>query len=224
MDNKTPSDFSSHDEWLSYVRENIPAAGQPYVLACGRTELFKRFYELRKQAFPIELALELERIQALRDPQRTSELEFLNQRIFASLTEFLFTQVQPKVVAADAAVPASPRKQVQELLDYLANKNPYFALWTGYKNGIEGDFDAAGWEDYLREELGPESQDDITFTRGMVELDKLLIYFRDRNLPLPRYFFERCWLLHYLRGPERMLQTRAVLDTLTAEIAACAFV
>ncbi|HEY0308150.1 MAG TPA: hypothetical protein VGB94_08315 [Acidobacteriaceae bacterium] len=221
MDNKTPSSFSSHDEWLSYVRENIPAAGQPYALAYGRTELFKSFYELRKQAFPIEFTQELKSIHALHDPERTNRLESLNQRIFASLTAFLLTQAQPEVVTADAALPVSPREQVQELLDYLTSRNPYFALWTGYKNGIEGDFDAAGWEKHLCEKLGPESQDDIAFTRSMVELDKLLLYCRDRNLLLPRYFFERCWFLHCLRGRERMLQTRAVLDTLTAEIAAC---
>ncbi len=55
----------------------------------------------------------------------------------------------------------------------------------------------------------------------MADLDKLLLYFRDRNLPLPRYFFERAWFLHYLRGPERMLQTRALLNTLATETGEC---
>ena len=37
----------------------------------------------------------------------------------------------------------------------------------------------------------------------------------------PGLSFERIWFLHSLRGPERMLQTHAVLGMLTAELAAC---
>lgn len=55
----------------------------------------------------------------------------------------------------------------------------------------------------------------------MVELDKLLNFFRDRDQALPRFTFERVWFLHYLHEPERMLQTRAVLTMLMAEIGAC---
>jgi hypothetical protein len=55
----------------------------------------------------------------------------------------------------------------------------------------------------------------------MVELDKLLSLFHDGNRVLPGLIFERIWFLHSLRGPERMLQTRAVLGMLTAELAAC---
>ncbi|MGB0124392.1 MAG: hypothetical protein WA419_16655 [Silvibacterium sp.] len=222
MKDKTPSDFHNHDEWLSYVRENIPVTGQPYALACGRTELFRSFCALREQTFPTEFAVELERLRALREPERTNKVESLNQRILASLTEFLFDKAQAKANVADAIIPISPAKQVQHLLDHLTEKNPYFALWTVFKSGIGGNFDAQGWEDYLRGGFGPESEDDIAFTYAMVELDKLLLYFLDRNLPLPKYFFERCWFLHYLRGPERMLQTRALLNTLTAETEACA--
>ena len=221
MDNKAPADFSSHDEWLSYVREQVPAAVRPYVLACGRTELFKRFYAVRKQKFPAEFALELERIQELFDPERTSALESLNNRIFARLTEFLFNQVQPGLAKSEAIVSASPQEQVQELVEHLSKKNPYFALWSGYKNNYAASLDAESWNEYLCRELGMESGDEVAFARAMAELDKLLGYFRDRNLALPRYSFERTWFLHYLCEPERMLQTRALLSTLTAEIEAC---
>ena len=50
---------------------------------------------------------------------------------------------------------------------------------------------------------------------------RLLTLFHDDNLPLPRLAFERIWFLHYLRGPERMAQTCAVLGTLMAELGAC---
>ena len=55
----------------------------------------------------------------------------------------------------------------------------------------------------------------------MAELDKLLIFFHDKNWALPGLAFERIWFLYSLRGPERMLQTRAALGMLTAELAAC---
>jgi hypothetical protein len=222
MDKKTPSNFNNHDEWLSYVRDNIPVPDRAYALACGRTELFKNFYGVRKQAFPVEFTTEVERIQQLHDPERTNELESLNERIFARLTELLFNQAQPRIVEAEAAVPTSPREQVAELVDHLAKKNPYFALWLGYEEATDGNSDAGAWEEYLRRELGPDSKDDISFTRAMVELGKLLRYFRDKNLSLPKYFFERTWFLHYLKEPERALQTRALLGTLAAEIEACA--
>jgi hypothetical protein len=221
MDNKTPADFSNHSEWISYVRDHVPTAGQAYALACGRTELFKSFYAVREQAFPTWFAKELERIRTLCDPARTNALDSLNERIFTSLTEFLFNEAQPEASEAEAVAPASPREQVLELLDQLAKKNPYFALWTVYKKGVNDHSIADEWDDYLLQEIGTESSEEVVFTRAMVELDKLLSFFHDSNRALPRHFYERTWFLHYLREPERMLQTRSLLNTLTAEIAAC---
>jgi hypothetical protein len=222
MDTKSPADFANYDEWISYVRENVPAAEQSYTLASGRAELFKSFYQVRQRTFPVEFVHQLERLQTLREPERTNELQSLNQRIFANLTEFLFDLVRSKAAVADAVIPASSSTRTQHLLDHLTEKNPSFALWTAYKNIMKANFDAQAWEDYLREELGPERSEDVAFTGAMGELDGLLLYFRDRNLPLPRYFFERCCFLHSLRGPERMLQTRSLLNTLVAEIEVCA--
>lgn len=222
MDTKTPSDFGNHDEWLAHVRENVPAAGQYYALACGRTALFKSFYEVRRQSFPVEFTEELEQLKALCEPERTIQLESLNQRIFTSLTELMFNRTQTKGEEVEAVALPSPREQIQTLLNHLVQKNPYFSLWTAYKNRQEGNPNADDWEHYLREELGPESEDDIAFSRAMGDLDKLLLHFLDRDLSLPKYFFERCWFLDYLRGPERMLQTRALLNTLTGEMEACA--
>jgi hypothetical protein len=55
----------------------------------------------------------------------------------------------------------------------------------------------------------------------MAELDKLLTLFHHENRELPSLSFERIWFLHSLCGPERMLQTSAVLGMLTAELATC---
>ena len=220
MSNMLPSNFSNHEEWISYVRDHVPVAERAYALACGRTELFKSFYEVRKRAFPVEFEQNLARIRILPEPKRTVDLESLNEHIFASLTDFLFNEAQSNAVEAAAVAPPPPREQVRELLDHLTQKNPYFAVWVVFKSGAENS-DTESWEDYLGRELGTEGRDEVAFTRAMAELDKLLLYFHDRDLPLPRHFFERAWFLHYLRGPERMLQTRALLNTLTAETGAC---
>ena len=220
MSNMLPSNFHNHEEWISYVRDHVPVAERAYALACGRTELFKSFYEVRKRAFPVEFEQNLARIRILPEPKRTVDLEFLNEHIFASLTEFLFNEAQSNAVEAAAVAPPPPREQVRELLDHLTQKNPYFAVWVVFKSGAENS-DTESWEDYLGRELGTEGRDEVAFTRAMAELDKLLLYFHDRDLPLPQHFFERAWFLHYLRGPERMLQTRALLNTLTAETGAC---
>jgi hypothetical protein len=215
------TDFDNQDEWISYVRDFVPVVEREYVLACGRTELFKSFYEVRRHEFPAEYTQELGRIQPLSEPYRTDSLERLNERIFAGLTELLFQKPQPKEFESAALAPVSPKQQVQELLNHLAEKNPYFALWVDYKRGLAENSDTNDWDIYLWQELGSEDEDGISFTKAMADLDKLLLYYRDRNVPLPRYFFERAWFLHYLRGPERMLQTRAVLNTLATETGEC---
>jgi hypothetical protein len=53
-------------------------------------------------------------------------------------------------------------------------------------------------------------------------LGKFLALFRDRNLALPPLYFERISFLHHLRGPERNLQARAVVQGLLEVIASCA--
>lgn len=221
MTRRTPSDFRNHDDWLTHVRCEIPTPEQPYALAVGRLDLFRAFYRMQGLPFPVQFAKELKRIETLLDPGRTVALEALNDAIFRALTMHLFNRAQPITSIDERQTPASPRKQIQELLSHLAQKNPYFVLWSGYKSGATDRSVAEEWDDYLAQELGPHCVEEIDFTRSMVELDRLLTQFHDYNLPLPRLVFERIWFLHYLRGPERMAQTRAVLGTLMAELGAC---
>jgi hypothetical protein len=222
MNDKTPFDFSTHGDWLAYVRENVPAAGQSYALACGRTELFKSFYKVRKETFPVEFAMDLEHVETFRDPERTARLEALNDRILAALSELLFKQARPDVSRADPTPSASPRECVQELLDHLAMKNPHFPFWTAHKEADEAALNSTELDIDRQPELDSKNESDIAFTLAMRELEQLLRYFCDRNLSLPKYMFERSWFLHLLHEPERMLQTHALLNTLTAEIEACA--
>lgn len=221
MNDKTPFDFSTHGDWLAYVRDNVPAAGQAYALARGRTELFKSFYKVRKEIFPVEFTMDLERIEMLPDPERTARLEALNDRILVALSELLFKQALPKVAQTAPTPSTSPCERVQELLDHLALKNPHFQFWKAHREAHEVAVNSRVLDIDLQSELDSKSEADIAFTLAMRELDQLLLYFRDRNLSLPKYMFERSWFLHLLHEPERMLQTRALLNTLTAEIEAC---
>lgn len=218
---KTPSSFNSHDEWLEHVRREIPISEQGYALAYGRMELFRTFYRVRAVPFPTQFTVEFERIENLHDPERTVALESLNDTVFRNLTRQLFNCALPTISEGKRQLPATPREQIEELLSHLARKNPYFALWTVYKTGVSDLSVAEEWEEYLLQELGNQSVDELDFTRAMVELDKLLNHFHDENRALPCLAFERIWFLHYLRGPERLAQTRAVLGMLTAELGAC---
>lgn len=221
MIRKGPSNFGNHDDWLAHVRTEIPMPEQLYALAVGRMELFRRFYRMQGLSFPTQFTEELQRIETMHDPERALASETLNDAIFRSLTMHLFNRVRSITSIDDRKAPDSPRKEIEELFSHLAQKNRYFALWTVYKRGVSDRSVAEEWDEYLSQELGTQSQDAIAFARAMVELDRLLTLFQDDNLSLPRLAFERIWFLHYLRGCERMAQTRAVLGTLMAELSAC---
>jgi hypothetical protein len=221
MTTVTPANFNSHDEWLAYVRSEIPSAEQPYERVMGRTELFRSFYRIRQLEFPSQFVEELERLHKLHDPGRTAALEALNDTIFRSLTKHLFECARPTNAGNDVKEPVSPQAQIDQLLFHLAQRNPYFARWIEYKNDVGDHEIVEKWGEYLLQTLGAESADEVGFAHAMVELDKLLGIFRDRNLALPSLGFERIWFLHFLRGPERMAHTRAILGMLTAELAPC---
>ena len=169
----------------------------------------------------VPFATELERIDETHEPERTAALETLNKAILANLTQLLADQSTPSLSASDPLAPRSSHEQIHQLRSHLAQKNPYFALWTAYKNSEREQLIIEDWHQFLLQQLGPECIEEIEFTRAMAELDKLLTLFHHGNRVLPGLSFERIWFLHSLRGPERMLQTRAVLGMLTSELTAC---
>jgi hypothetical protein len=215
---KLPTDFSDPKEWRAYVRATVQPEDVEFTLAYGRTTLFLRFYEVRGERFPEEFRAELTRIDGLSDPARTESLVTLNDRILAAMTQLLV--ISPASSAFDEA--GTPRELIGNLLDNLARNNPCFALWTHYSKFVQQQPDASCWEDYVANECEDGAESEIEFTLLMGDLGKLLALFRDRNLALPPLYFERIAFLHHLRGPERNLQARAVVQGLLEVIASCA--
>ena len=218
---KTRFDFDGQEDWLAHILRQRPVPERAYALASGRMELFRSFYRMQGLPFPAQFVKDLERIQMLHTPERTAELESLNDVVLRSLTKQLFNRARPTISERDPQLPTGPREQIGRLLNHLAQKNPYFALWVAYKRSISDHSIAEDWDEYLLQKHGTESTEDIAFALAMAEVDRILGIFRDQNRALPSLSFERIWFLHYLRGPERMAQTRAVLGMLTAELTVC---
>jgi len=173
---------------------------------------------VRGERFPEEFRAELSRIVGLSDPARTESLVALNDRILATMTQLLVTP------AASSAGGESeyPQELIGNLLDNLARNNPCFALWAHYSKCVQQQPDSPCWEEYVANECADGVEGEIEFTLLMGDLGKLLALFRDRNLALPLLYFERIAFLHHLRGPERNLQARAVVQGLLEVIASCA--
>jgi hypothetical protein len=215
---KLPTDFFDPKEWRAYVRATVPPEDVDFTLAYGRTTLLLRFYEVRGERFPEEFRAELTRIDGLSDPARTEFLVALNDRILATMTQLLLT---PAASCAGNEA-GTPRDLNDRLLDSLARNNPCFALWTHYSKFVQQQPDAPCWEQYVANECADGIEGEIEFTLLMGDLGKLLALFRDRNLALPKLYSERILFLHHLRGPERNLQARAVVQGLSEVIASCA--
>jgi hypothetical protein len=165
----------------------------------------------------------LNRIEGLRDPERTESLVALNGRIFAAMTQLIQRPAEAANHKARLnAAPAIPRGSVEDLLDYLAKKNPNYALWSHYTKQVQQDPDAPSWEEFVEKEFDGADGDEVEFTLLMGQLGKLLLHYRDRNAALPPLYFERIWFLHLLRGAEQNLQARAVVQGLAEAIRSCA--
>jgi hypothetical protein len=220
---KSPIDFADAKDWRAYIRETVPPDEVDYTLAFGRTTMFIRFYEGRGLSFPEEFYAELNRIEEIRDPERTALLDALNSRIFAAMTQLLLgTSEAANAATVASAEPTSPREAAETLLDYLAKKNASFALWTHYAKQIHQTPDAPTWEEFVAMEFNGADDPEAEFTLLMGQLAKILVIFRDRNLVLPALHLERIQFLHHLHGPERNLQARAIVLSLLEVIAPCA--
>jgi hypothetical protein len=221
---KSPVDFLNNEAWRTYVRQNVPQADVDYVLARGRTTLFVKFYETRKQPFPDSFQTELLAIEHLSEPERTATLETLNNRILADMGQFLFTAAPPKPGKGENVFPTTPSEIAEDLLAHLRKRNPYFAIWAHYIEDIEGTDDAITWEEFAARELGQDSGDELMFTLRMGELGKLLHRYGDGELVLPPHAFYQIWFLHNVKEKERNLQARVLVQQLLEAMTLCASV
>jgi hypothetical protein len=220
---KSPTDFADPKDWRAYIRETVPPDEVDYTLAFGRTTLFIRFYEGRGLSFPDEFRTELNRIEDICEPERTALLEALNGRILAAMTQLLIgTSEAANSTTVASAWPTSPRETVEAQLGYLAKKNASFALWIHYTKQIQQTPDAPTWEEFVAKEFNGADDSEAEFTLLMGQLGKIFVIFRNRNLVLPALHHERIRFLHHLRGPERNLQARAIVQDLLEVIAPCA--
>ena len=171
--------------------------------------------------FPIPVAQEFERIEMLQDPERTAALEALNDEIFGSLTDIFSIERGRHRRKMTREIDLPHKSRFRNCATILRSRTRTLRSGLSTREAYATIRSPRSWDEYLLQELGAESGEEIAFAHAMVELEKLLTLFHDGNRVLPGLSFERIWFLHSLRGPERMLQTRAVLGMLTAELAAC---
>ena len=219
---KSPNDFPSNEEWRAWVRHNFPAEEVDHVLAWGRTQLFIEFYGTRKQPFPERFATQLHSIEHLSQPEKTAELEALNNRILADMGQFLFAVAPPQVDKSESIFPTSPRGIAEDLLIHLRARNPYFAIWAYYTDTIERSENAISWNEFAARKLGQDSGSEMEFTLRMGELGKLLHSYRDSELVLPPRVFFQIWFLHNVKENERNLQARVLVQQLLEAMTPCA--
>jgi hypothetical protein len=219
---KSPNDFSSNEEWRAYARHCVPEEEVNYVLAWGRTQRFIKFYETRKQPFPERFATELYSIENLSEPERTAELEALNNRILVDMWQFLFAAAPPHAGQGESIFPTTPGGIIEQLLTHLRASNPHFAIWTYYTENIEGSEDAISWHEFVACKLGEDSESEMKFTLRMGELGKLLHRYRDAELALPPRAFYLIWFLHNVKEKERNLQARVLVQQLLEAMTPCA--
>lgn len=219
---KTRNDFRSHEEWVAYVRDSVPDLDVPYTIAMGLTEMYRQFYELRSLPFPEHFSPEIERISAMAEPSRTESLEALNNTIMADMVQFLFTASAGAATEIAGTYPLTPCEIIDQLLEHLRTQNPYFALWTHYKDEVAGRDRALEWRQYVIRTMGADEDREIEFAQLMSELGRCLEVYRHRELPLPKHFYFQIWFLHSTHGPERNDMTRALVQELVEGLEPCA--
>lgn len=221
MNTLAPSDFTSHDDWLDHVRQVVASEDQPFALALGRLELYRGFYRVRHETLPVAFEEDFKRIEALVEPERTTQLECMNDWIFAQLIETLRGEMRKSGGHDEQLPPQSARERTEEIIAYLTEKNLYFRIWVAFKDSSRSILDVAEWQEYVSRILPSADEYEREFALSMSELGQLLGHFRNTGQPLPLHFSRRVWFLHHLRGAERTAHTRALLRLLTEEIQRC---
>jgi len=223
---KSSKDFADPAEWREYVRAFVPDEDVNYALAFERTQLFLCFYRLRGMKPPVEVKAELDRIAKFNEPERTEALEAFNDLLLATATIELMSKCKSAAVIADhSGNQIDPREQIDTLLDHLGRTSPCYRFWRHYTDSADS-AERRPWEEFITTfhslDLSKSAKRDGEYAVLIGRLGQLLTHYRDNNLPLPPLAYERIWFLNWLRGPERNLQARAVVQGLIEAIEPCA--
>lgn len=218
---KTPNDFRNQDEWLEFVRATVPPEDVPFALAMGRTGLFQQFYKIRSQPFPQHFSAETKRISVLPEPERTKELEVLNDSIMGDAIQFLMTAAAGVSTGREPMHQFTPLGTIEELQEHLRTKNPYFALWTHYRDYIAGQDGAPDWRAYAIQKMQTDEDREIDFAVLISELGRFLELYYQREMSLPRHFYFQIWFLYRTHGPERNVMTRVLVQELVEGLEPC---
>jgi len=218
---KTPNHFRNRDEWQAYVRATVPPDDVPFTLAMGLTDLYREFYQMRSQPFPEGFSLRIERASKLAEPERTRELEAVNEAIMLDSIRFLRSSVPATSAENDYLYSTTPRGAIEDLQEHLRTKNPYFALWTHYTNKVAGKEGAPEWRDYVKKTMGVGEDREIDFALLISDMGRCLEIYYQREMRLPKRFYFQIWFLYRSHGPERNAMTRALMQELVEGLEPC---
>jgi hypothetical protein len=217
---KKRTEFQDQDDWKAYVEANVSPEDVPFTLSMGLTDTYREFYEIRSQPFPQRFSLEIERISALVDPDRTKELDALNDSIMGDAIRFLMTAAG---VSTDSGpmYEFTPRGTIEGLQEHLRTKNPYFALWTHYEDNVAGRDGAPDWRAYAIQKMQTDDHREIDFALLISEMGRCLELYHQREMRLPKHFYFQIWFLYRSNGPERNAMTRALVQELVEGLEPC---
>lgn len=217
---KKRTEFHDQDDWKAYVEANVSPEDVPFTLSMGLTDTCREFYEIRSEPFPQRFSLEIERISALVDPDRTKELDALNDSIMGDAIRFLMTAAGVST-DSEPMYEFTPRGTIEGLQEHLRTKNPYYALWTHYQDNVAGRASAPEWRDYVVKTMGVSADREIDFARLISEMGSCLELYRQREMRLPKHFYFQIWFLYRSNGPERNAMTRALVQELVEGLEPC---
>lgn len=217
---KNRTEFRNSDEWKAYVEVTVPPEDVAFTLAMGLTDTYREFYKLRSQPFPARFSAEIERIATLTEPQRTKELDSLNNSIMGDAIKFLMTAAG---VSSESEVmhEFTPRGTIEGLQEHLRTKNPYYALWTHYQDNVSGHDEAPEWCDYVVKTMGVGADREIDFAILISEMGRCLDLYHQRGMQLPKHFYFQIWFLYRSNGSERNAMTRALVQELVEGLEPC---
>jgi hypothetical protein len=213
-------EFKDSESWRAYIESDVPPQDRAYVAAFGMTTLYLQFYAVRNLAVPLELDVELHRLQALDEPVRTRALVALNNRIFADMTQLMMqaAPAEPSVIPAE-----TPKQSMQKLICRLEKESPAFAIWRSYKRAQASDSRAPQWTEYVRALVPREENEDAEFILLMGQLGELLCQIQEQNKTVDALLKIRIFAMQRERaGAERNLVARLLVQDLLEAIAPCA--